>query len=263
MNLSLYKKDVFEKYKSGAQLARVLTENWFEREMYCPSCLNENLTKNPDNTKVVDFTCSNCENDFQLKAQSKPLKSRVVDGALKPMLEYIKKRVNPNFSFMHYSTVDWLVQNLIVIPKFFFSESIIEKRKPLSMNARRSGWVGCNIVLSNLSNFGKIKVIENKETIPQRIVQKNWRELSFLNKESIKKRAWVSDILSCIEKLGKKEFNLEELYNFEKYLSRLHPNNYHVKPKIRQQLQFLRERGILKFKKKGNYKIMNLLKSSI
>ena len=35
----------------------------------------------------------------------------------------------------------------------------------------------------------------------------------------------------------------------------MHPENKHIKDKIRQQLQFLRDRGYLKFINKGKYKL--------
>ena len=43
------------------------------------------------------------------------------------------------------------------------------------------------------------------------------------------------------------EFSLVEVYAFESELARLHPDNRHVKDKIRQQLQLLRDKGILDF----------------
>ena len=218
--------------------------------------MNEELTKSPNNTKVIDFVCENCDNEFQLKAQNKPFSKRVVDGAFKPMINSIKSKLNPNFSIMHYSIKNLIVENLIIIPKSFFSASIIEKRKPLSVNARRSGWVGCNILLSNLPIIGQVKVIEDQKIISKNNANKQWKESIFLEKTSIEKRAWISDVLNCIEKLNKKEFYLDELYGFEGYLSELHPNNQHIKPKIRQQLQFLRNKRFIKFKQKGFYEIL-------
>ncbi len=253
MNISIYNREVFSRYHSKSQIARVLTENWVEKEMYCPSCLNEELGRNTNNTKVIDFTCNNCYNSFQLKSQSNKFYSRVVDGAFNPMVKLIRSKINPNFFFMQYSNTDWEIKKLFLIPKFFFSEQIIEKRKPLSENARRSGWIGCNILLSKLPDFGKISIIDNIEVISKKEVRRNWKKLSFLNKENPEKRAWISDILVCIEKLNKKEFTLEEIYDYEEYLKKIHPNNYHIKEKIRQQLQVLRERNILEFKSRGYY----------
>lgn len=61
--------------------------------------------------------------------------------------------------------------------------------------------------------------------------------------------------MSCVEKLGNKEFTLDEVYTFESLLSKKHPNNRHVKDKIRQQLQVLRDKGYLEFLGDGLYKL--------
>ena len=69
-------------------------------------------------------------------------------------------------------------------------------------------------------------------------------------------KGWILDIMRCIDTLGKKEFNLDEIYAFEKELSVAHPNNKHIKDKMRQQLQFLRDKGYLGFIGKGSYKLI-------
>ncbi len=61
--------------------------------------------------------------------------------------------------------------------------------------------------------------------------------------------------MRCIDSLNKKEFLLDDLYKFESELSKLHPENRHIKDKIRQQLQFLRDRGYLSFIGGGKYKL--------
>jgi type II restriction enzyme len=256
MNLNIYNKNIFQTYHSKSQIARNLTENWFEQEMYCPNCLHHELTKKPNNTKVTDFVCDYCTNEFQLKAQSKPFSVKVVDGAFSPMIASIKQNTTPNFSFMQYSPNTWKIQQLFLIPKFFFTSSVIEKRKPLSSDARRAGWIGCNVLLRKIPRLGKINVIENEEPLLEKEVQQNWKKLSFMEKEQAQKRAWLSDILYCIQQLNKKEFSLVEIYGFNSYLSKLHPNNYHIKPKIRQQLQILRDKGLLEFKARGTYIIL-------
>jgi len=48
--------------------------------------------------------------------------------------------------------------------------------------------------------------------------------------------------MKCIEKLNKKDFTLQEMYNFEAILKQKYPNNNFIKDKIRQQLQFLRDK---------------------
>jgi len=57
---------------------------------------------------------------------------------------------------------------------------------------------------------------------------------------------WGADVWACVEKLPKK-FSLSDVYKFEQELSRRHPDNHHVREKIRQQLQVLRDRGLVTF----------------
>ena len=65
------------------------------------------------------------------------------------------------------------------------------------------------------------------------------------------------DILHCINIIPTKEFTLNEIYKFEKELHIKYPKNNNIKPKIRQQLQFLRDRGVIEFLGDGRYmKIM-------
>ncbi len=67
-------------------------------------------------------------------------------------------------------------------------------------------------------------------------------------------RGWTLDVYNQIRQLPT-EFSLQEAYTFQEQLGRLHPENKHIKPKIRQQLQILRDIGLLEFKGKGSYKL--------
>ncbi|WP_084169035.1 hypothetical protein [Hellea balneolensis] len=69
------------------------------------------------------------------------------------------------------------------------------------------------------------------------------------------KKGWVLDVLNCVEEIDQAEFTLDDVYKFENYLSELHPENNHAKPKIRQQLQVLRDSGILEFLGRGHYRV--------
>ena len=66
-------------------------------------------------------------------------------------------------------------------------------------------------------------------------------------REQIKEGSWLAEILKCIQKLGTKEFNLNQVYQYENELSKIFPNNKHIKAKIRQQLQIIRDKGLIKF----------------
>jgi len=70
-------------------------------------------------------------------------------------------------------------------------------------------------------------------------------------------RGWLIEVMKCVEALGRQEFELADVYAFEARLSALYPNNRHVKQKIRQQLQVLRDRGYLEFLSRGRYRVIS------
>lgn len=51
------------------------------------------------------------------------------------------------------------------------------------------------------------------------------------------------------------EFTLAHVYAHAASLAKLHPNNRHVRDKIRQQLQVLRDLGLLEFLGGGSYRL--------
>lgn len=243
-------------YKSQSQAIRVMTEDWVKNEIFCPNCGNfVNDFKN--NSPVADFYCAHCKEEYELKSKKGKMGKKIVDGAYEKMIERLGSANNPSFFFLNYNLNGYRVQNFVVIPKHFFIPEIIEKRKPLSQNARRAGWIGCNILLQSIPQSGKIFYVKNGHTESKENVLKNWQKTLFLRESSkVDLKGWILDVMGCIDKLNKKEFSLDEIYGFENVLSQKHPENKHVKDKIRQQLQFLRDKGYLEFLDKGKYKLI-------
>src|SRR3989338_4276 len=243
-------------YKSPSQKARILTEHWVDNSVYCPNCGHLDIDKYPNNQPVADFLCSNCREDYELKSKQNSIGIKIVDGAYRTMIERLQASNNPNFFFLNYSLQNLAVLNFFVIPKHFFIPEIIEKRVPLAPTARRAGWIGCNILLKSIPQAGKIFYIKNRVVEPREKVLAEWQKTLFLREEKeISAKGWLLDIMRCIEKLGKREFILEDVYVFEKELGVLHPDNQHVKDKIRQQLQVLRDMGYLSFVSRGYYRL--------
>lgn len=148
------------------------------------------------------------------------------------------------------------VNDFFVIPKHFFVSEVIERRKPLGENAQRAGWVGSNILFSKIPKAGRIFYVENGNIIDKQDVLDKWQKTVFLKQvKQIEAKGWILDIMNCIDALNKKEFTLDDVYAFEHDLSLLHPNNNNIKPKIRQQLQFLRDKGYLEFIEAGKYRL--------
>ncbi len=156
---------------------------------------------------------------------------------------------------MNYDLSSHAVVNLFIVPKHFFVREIIEERKPLASTARRAGWIGSNILLSRVPESGKIHIVQYGIVRPKEAVLHEWQKTLFLRSESLKTRGWLLDVIKCVESLGKREFTLDEVYAFERHLGDLYPGNQNVRPKIRQQLQYLRDHGFIDFVSRGNYRL--------
>lgn len=245
---------VAEGYKSKSQIARVLTESWVGSNIYCPVCGTKKLKDSANNSPVADFYCEKCSSEYELKSKKDSFAQKIVDGAYGTMIERINSDNNPNFFFLNYSERDLLVKNFVVIPKHYFIDEIIERRKPLGPNARRAGWVGCNILLKNIPNSGKIFFVKNGVVVERESVLTNWKKTSFLSKLKKESRGWTIEIMKLLDKIQSDNFSLQEMYQFENELKTKFPNNNFVKDKIRQQLQVLRDKGIVEFKGRGHYK---------
>lgn len=254
MNLNLY-SHISDNYSSNSQKIRVLTENWVNENIFCPSC--GGVISNYENNKpVADFYCGSCLEDYELKSKKDKIGKKIVDGAYSTMIERLQSSENPNFFFLNYDVKKFQVNNFIVIPKHFFTDEIIEKRKPLSPTAKRAGWVGCNILMQNIPESGKIYFVKNQQLEDKSVILNNWSKTLFLRKSEGEQKGWLIDIMFCIGKIGNKNFTLQEMYAFAPYLKTKYPNNNFIEDKIRQQLQVLRDKGYLKFTSRGNYEVI-------
>lgn len=252
MNLSFDLK-LANGYKSNSQIARLLTENWVLNNSYCPSCGDIPLIEFENNRPVADFYCKKCNEEFELKSKSGKLSKTINDGAYSTMIERINSSNNPNFFFLTY-TKHWTVNDFLIIPKQFFTPEIIIKRPPLSDTAKRAGWVGCNIDISNVAEAGKVFLVKDSKAINSEVVKEAFNKTLFIRSKNQESKGWILDIMNCIDLIKNDIFTLDEIYMFENKLKTKHPNNNFIKDKIRQQLQVLRDRDIIDFLGRGKYK---------
>lgn len=64
---------------------------------------------------------------------------------------------------------------------------------------------------------------------------------------------WKLEVFKCIDVLSSQKFNLDDIYSFENQLKMIYPKNTNIKAKIRQQIQFLRDLGLIEFLNQGEY----------
>ncbi|MEN9852268.1 MAG: hypothetical protein RI996_211 [Candidatus Parcubacteria bacterium] len=253
MKLAL-NQELGTEYSSSTQKIRVITEKWTLKNIFCPNC-GRAISEYVNNKPVADFFCKNCVEDFELKSKKGKVRGKVAAGAYSKMIERLNSNTKPNFFFMGYLET-WSVYDFFVIPKHFFTTDIIEKRKPLGINAKRAGWVGSNILFSKIPKAGQIFYIENGVCVSKKDILEKWQKTVFL--KQIKKsdaKGWILDIMNCIDDLDKNIFSLSDMYQYENDLAALYPENKNIKPKIRQQLQFLRNKGYLEFLGEGKYRV--------
>jgi type II restriction enzyme len=242
-------------YASASQSARAWTERWVRDWVYCPNCGSPKINSFPNNSPVADFFCSACKEEYELKSQKSIFGNKVMDGSYRTKCERLVASNNPNLFLLNYDLKQLSVTNLFVVPKHFFVKEIIEERKPLASTARRGGWIGPNILLSEVPESGKIFIVRSGQPEPKAAVLAKWKRTLFLRDQDQEARGWLIDVMKCVESIGRQEFTLDDVYAFEGKLAGLYPGNRNVRPKIRQQLQFLRDRGFLDFLSRGYYRL--------
>jgi type II restriction enzyme len=90
---------------------------------------------------------------------------------------------------------------------------------------------------------------------PASEVREKFKRVKPLKDISVTQRGWTLDVLNAIRRLGKTEFTTTDAYAFTRELEKLHPDNRHVRDKIRQQLQVLRDMGLLIQLGRGEWKL--------
>lgn len=239
-------------YTSASQRARILTESWIATNGYCPQC-GCALERAPNNARAHDFSCATCSQKFELKSKREKFGPTLSDGAYAAMIGAIRSSLAPNFFLLSYQ-LPFAIEQLHILPRRFIVEPIVIKRPPLGPHARRAGWIGCNINLSLVPRSAWVPYIQAGVAQPRDVVFSAWRRTSaFEGIADSVERGWLAVTLALVEKISGPAFRLADLYQFEPLLSTLFPRNHHIRAKLRQQLQRLRDMGLLQFLGRGQY----------
>lgn len=254
MNLS-FNRSLTRKLHSTSQQVRVMSEDWYQKNAYCLACPSPRLAQTPANSKVVDFLCERCGAGYQLKAKEGRFGPRIRDGAFASMHNAVISGHSPHLALLEYRSEDWRVRSLRLVPSHTLTVEAVEKCPPLSPSARRAGWVGCNIRLDLLAPETAVFVVREGRVESPELARAQWQRFQWLEERSVADRNWLHLVLGCIRRLGKSRFSLAEVYSFEPELAAHYPQNRNVRAKIRQQLQQLRDYGLLRFIERGCYEL--------
>jgi len=108
--------------------------------------------------------------------------------------------------------------------------------------------------ISNVPESGKDFHYQNQKEVDKQNVVANYSRTKSIKTTNIESRVWIMDVLNCVDRINTVDFSLNQVYQFEKELQMKHPDNKFVKDKIRQQLQYLRDKGFIDFTTRGNYR---------
>ena len=260
MNLQL-DPSVAAQFRSPSQVARLITEDWASRNLFCIACPSTRVAAEPANTPVRDYKCPECDAIFQLKSKQGRFGRVVTNSAYDRKLAAIRTGAVPHYAFLEYSKSTWTVDRLFVVPGYFISPAVVSnKGLPLAQTARRAGWVGSNILLGRLPVEARVSVVDNGTLRDLADVRNDWRQFDFLGSDTRATGGWGAQALNCVKTIqaesGDQEFTLQIFYSrFEAELSALNPDNHNIRAKIRQQLQVLRDGGAISFLGNGRYRI--------
>ena len=159
---------------------------------------------------------------------------------------------------LFYDEKAMAVVDFQIIHHSFITKKNIIPRKPLSPTAKRAGWQGCLIDIEKVPDIARVFVIRNGVLNFSGKSNKKWQVSNHANRLSVDNRGWLSEVLSVVDKQPD-NFNLNDMYKYESYFETLHPGNNNIQAKIRQQLQIIRDMGLLEFIKRGEYEKTDLL----
>ena len=112
--------------------------------------------------------------------------------------------------------------------------------------------------------------------VPPEEVRAQFKRVKPLKEIGVKERGWTLDVLNAVRrlvsegraprapnfgKMGRRvtppsdSFTTADAYAFTHELEQLHPDNRHVRDKIRQQLQVLRDAGLLIHVERGVWRL--------
>ena len=123
---------------------------------------------------MADFKCESCGDIYELKSKRDKVGRRILDGAYYVAIERIRSNTNPNLFVMRYH--ENLVEELTIIPKYFFTPDIMKKRSPLSPTARRAGYVGSYIIYNEIPDIGKIAIVKAHKERDKESVLKDYAQ---------------------------------------------------------------------------------------
>lgn len=118
-------------------------------------------------------------------------------------------------------------------------------------NIKLTDIVAVRDLLSKIPKSDRIKLPKYKIETPEKYLDIIELDNNIIT-SSLK--GWKLEVFKCVNTISKQIFTLDEINKFENQLKIAYPSNNNILPKIRQQLQYLRDLGLLEFLGNGEYR---------
>ncbi len=115
-------------------------------------------------------------------------------------------------------------------------------------------------IKDNLINIEKVNIVD--EIIKN--TPKEQRKNSIIENEDIFQNrnyeidsslsGWTKEVFLVLKEIEAENFTISDVYRYVEYFKKKYPNNHHIEDKLRQQLQYLRNLGLIDFINRGEYR---------
>ncbi len=145
-------------WKNESRIVGEASEEYVKNNIKCIRCNNINFEKCKTNEKSKDLICISCNQKYQIKskcATQKQINSIINKNTFKTIGgEYLTtlNNIDQNIDYLIilYEKNSYKIQKILYIRNEYINQQCIIPRNPLSVNAKRAGWQGCNIIFSNI-----------------------------------------------------------------------------------------------------------------
>lgn len=221
--------------------------------------VNAILNKKTDNSKLTVITSSNISNFIQKSSDLIAIRKLLENNAVVLNYQDLHAKIylfdkmkalitsaNLTYSGMHHN-----YEYGVLIDKDEEAMNQIEMDFIEMVDNKLAG----EFDIQKIDDIEKtINKVETTKYIIKEIEGDNTLVLKDLSSLLDNMSSWQKDIFLAVNSVSKNEFLLKEIYQFKDLFAEKHPNNNNVEAKIRQVLQQLRDMGLIKLTKSGQYK---------
>lgn len=144
-------------WNSESRIVGEACEEYIKNNIKCVRCKNANFEKCKTNEKSKDLVCLECNQKYQIKAKCATQKQinniisknqfKTIGGEYSTTINNIDENID--YIIIMYEKTSYEIKNILYVKNEYINYECIIPRNPLSSNAKRAGWQGCNIIFNN------------------------------------------------------------------------------------------------------------------